>query len=193
MDGSTSLRTPEVTIIVILLFVIGLILFVVYGNIASSIITAVLTIIIGVISFVLGQIAIKFFIEPIQRQQEHIGKIAHYLIFYADLWANPGFGPDDKIKEAEKKFRQLASELRALTNLVKGYYYFSSLGIVPSYIEIETSARNLIGLSNSLRSMEFPDERETRRHTHDLIKRNQQSMNEIESALDIKMGLGVRE
>jgi hypothetical protein len=59
-------------------------------NFSASLITALITIATGVMVLVLGQIAIRFFIEPFQRQQACIEDIAYYITFYADLWGNPG-------------------------------------------------------------------------------------------------------
>ena len=55
-------------------------------NLANPATTSAITVITGVFVIVVGQIFIKFFIEPIQKQYEQIGKITDSIIFYKDLW-----------------------------------------------------------------------------------------------------------
>ncbi len=66
----------------------------------SEYLTASITILGGFIVFVLGQIVVKFFIEPIHEQSKTIGEIAYSLIFYANLYSNPGNSFPDERKEA---------------------------------------------------------------------------------------------
>jgi len=199
VNDSVNLQTPVLTIILTLLLVIVLFLLIIFGNLGSSIIVAVLTVIIGVITFVLGQIAIKFFIEPVQRQQELIGEIAHNIIYYADIWDNPGAASEEKNYEAAEIFRQYAGQLRALTNLINGYSYFSQLGFVPSFRKINEAATGLTGLSNSIKRI--TSERyggklgrsEFQRLCSGGSVKNREYINTIENNLDIKMGLGIFE
>lgn len=191
-----NLRAPLATLIVTFLLVILIFLLLAYGNLATSIVAAVITIIIGVLTLVFGQIVIKFVIEPIQRQQELIGKIAHNLIYYADIWSNPGFASKENHEEPSKIFRQQSSELRALTNLIKGYHYFSGLGLVPSFENVDKAAKNLIGLSNSLIGIfhyKHLSEPEFRLMVSKMSDENQTKINQIENSLNIKMGLGIKE
>ncbi len=72
----------------------------------------------GVVVFVLGQVAVKFFIEPIQEVWRAIGEIADSLIFYADLHANPGPFACEKRMVASESFRRQASQLKGKTSVV---------------------------------------------------------------------------
>jgi hypothetical protein len=114
----------------------------------SESLTAGITIFGGFFVFVLGQIVIKFFIEPIQKQSEAIGDIAHSLIYYADQYSNPGSGKPEDIKETSNVLRKLASELVAKTYVIKLYIIWESLKLVPKRNAIMEAHSNLIGLSN---------------------------------------------
>ena len=52
--------------------------------------TIALTIISGLALLVLGQIIIRSFIEPVYEVRKMRGEIAEALIFYANLYTNPG-------------------------------------------------------------------------------------------------------
>lgn len=52
---------------------------------SNPVTTASITVITGVIVIVIGQIFIKFFIEPIQKQYKIIGKITNSMIYYFEL------------------------------------------------------------------------------------------------------------
>jgi hypothetical protein len=114
------------------------------------ILTSTFTVFGGVVVFVLGQVAVKFFIEPIQEVWRIVGEIADSLIFYADLHANPGPTPAEKRKIASESFRRQASQLSGRTNVVAWYRFWAYLHLLPKKSGIEKACRGLIGLSNSL-------------------------------------------
>lgn len=72
-----------------------------------------LTALAGIIVFVLGQILVKLFIEPIQEQWKLRGKIIHTLSFYAML--DKDKAPKDLVEEWDVNLRSLASQLQATT------------------------------------------------------------------------------
>ncbi len=145
----------------------------------SEFLTASITIIGGFVVFVFGQIAVKFFIEPIHLQSKTIGEIADSLIFYANLYSNKPEIPDlrsSERDEAEKILRRQASLLISRTHLIKPYGIFEKLRIVPNRTVVKEASRNLILLSNSIyRNILEPRE---------IIK----ARKEIEEYLDIKTG-----
>lgn len=57
--------------------------------IPESVAAALLTVLIGVVVYALGQIFSNFVIEPIHKQDEIRGEIADSLVFYADVYSNP--------------------------------------------------------------------------------------------------------
>jgi hypothetical protein len=118
------------------------------------ILTSCLTIFGGVVVIVGGQIIIKFFIEPIHDQFRLIGEIADSLIFYADLYLNPGSGQTDKETEkrdqASQKLRRQSSQLRARTKAIRWYELWGSIGLVLKRTDVMEASRLLMALSNSV-------------------------------------------
>ena len=109
-----------------------------------------ITILSGVIVFVLGQIILKLFVEPWQRQRECIAKISNSLLVHANVYSNPGVGERDEILIISKDIRKLAAEFIASCNRIPFYQYLSKTKIFPSIEIVKTVQKNLIGLSNSL-------------------------------------------
>lgn len=108
-----------------------------------------ITIISGVAVFVLGQIIVKLFIEPWQKQRECIARIDHHLTFYANVYSNPGVGNEDLNYEASKETRIIAAELVESCHRIPFYDFLSGNAIFPSKDTIRQVQGNLIGLSNS--------------------------------------------
>ena len=116
----------------------------------SELLTASITIFGGFVVFVLGQMTLKFLIEPIHKQSEIIGQIAHSLIFYANQYSNPGSGKPEDMDQTSKVLRSQAALLIAKTHVIKMYTLFEFLKLVPRRSAIGEAHRNLIGLSNSV-------------------------------------------
>lgn len=57
-----------------------------------------LTIFAGVGTFVLGQIALKLLIDPVQSFKMTIAEVSNKLILYANIYANPRSPGDEKQK-----------------------------------------------------------------------------------------------
>lgn len=117
-------------------------------DLLNSVVTAVVTVLIGVSIYSLGQMILKFTIEPIHKQDELRGEIADALIFYANVYSNPGVSPQHT--QASVRFRQLASLLLSKTRLIRMYDFFSRIGLVPREQSVLKAHSNLIGLSNRI-------------------------------------------
>lgn len=114
------------------------------------VLTSSLTILGGVVVYVAGQIISKFFIEPIHEQKKIVGEIADALIFYANVYYNPGTGSKKKMNEASERLRQLATLLHSKTHLIPWYKFFEKTRVVLKSPSIEEASTKLIGLSNSI-------------------------------------------
>lgn len=112
--------------------------------------TASVTILGGVAIFVLGQLAAKFFIEPIHEQYKIIGDIAYHLVYYANIYSNPGIDMVEIRNEASTTFRQSACKLRATTHTIFWYKLWQLLRLIPKQRDVYEASRLLIGLSNSM-------------------------------------------
>lgn len=116
----------------------------------ESIITAILTVVIGGLTFGFGQFVLSVFIGPIRNQDEIIEKISEKLVLYANLYANPKEDYLELREDATKTFRQLSSSLSARTQSIRWYKFFSFIKLVPTIDEIRTASRELILLSNNM-------------------------------------------
>ena len=141
------------------------------------VLTSSFTVLGGILVFVVGRIIEKFAIEPIHEQSKLIGEIADSLIFYADLYSNPGSGQREQMDEAKKVLREQASQLIARNNMIPCYKFwrYLSLGHLPKRADIIEARKNLIGLSNSI-------------HRGDPYA-NERRREEIEKRLGIKTGI----
>lgn len=134
------------------------------------VLTSSLTILGGISVFVVGQIVSKFLIEPIHEQSKIIGKIADSLIFYANLYSNPGSNiPREESDEASRTIRQQASQLMAKSHAVRWYRLWQFFRVVPRYDDIVEASKNLIGLSNSFRHGEAIQNDKRRREIERLL------------------------
>ncbi len=119
------------------------------------ILTSSLTVIGGVIVFVSGQLASKFFIDPIHAQDKLLGDIANLLIMYAKLTNDNNNPPAQdsnqwrEIVKASNRLRQKASQLTAASYQIRAYRLFWLARIIRlNKKKVKTISRNLIGWSN---------------------------------------------
>lgn len=109
-----------------------------------------LTIIAGVFVFILGQLALKLFIEPIQEFRRTVADVSLALIEYANIYANPGVSGEDIGKRVSEELRKLSARLNALVYLLPLYNCTSKLFGLPSKNNVVNAASDLIGLSNGV-------------------------------------------
>lgn len=118
---------------------------------SNPIIVSIGGIIAGALVILLGQIIIKFFLNPIIEYHNVINEIKYALIYYADIIDNPGTpGIEDEIKEGKTHLRHLSSLLRVKTSHVPLYKYLKKIKVVEKSENILTISQNLIGMSNAL-------------------------------------------
>lgn len=120
------------------------------GLICPSAITALFTILGGVVVLVLGQLAEKFFIAPIHKQAEIMGEIGHSVVYYANVAGATDLHPPERVEEAKITLRRQASELRSATWAIRWYRLWDWLGFVQKRKNVLKATEELIGWSNSL-------------------------------------------
>ncbi len=123
------------------------------GDLDKILVTWALTLLSGIILLVIGQIITRAIIEAVHDQRKAIGEIADVLIYYGNVWANPGVdSPEEKTDydKAQEAIRQKASLLRVRTYSIPKYGCLAGVGIVPKREDVLAASRELIGLSNSL-------------------------------------------
>lgn len=137
-----------------------------------------LTVLSGIIVFVIGQIVVKFVIEPIHEQKKLIGEITGSILFYYNVGARmePYYyqqikllnDSDDPLKEiaidrykeilkkhwstsdeASKVLRQQASDLLGTANAIPFYRFWAFLRQVPKLEDILEASTQLTGMANS--------------------------------------------
>jgi hypothetical protein len=139
---------------------------VVYVNTQSNshtiIITAALTLIGGLILFILSNIFLKLILEPVQEMKKVIGEIHEETIYYSNLYHNPLIiepwvskrKPTDEqtqnYRDGSEKLRRLSARLRATENVIPLYEVTRRLFALPSSSKVDEAARRLIFLHNSM-------------------------------------------
>ncbi len=108
--------------------------------------SAFYTVITGYTIFVLGQITINFWLDPIKKQKKIIGEIQHATIFYANVFSSI---MNKTLKnEASDEYRRLATQLVAATRIIPLYRFSRVLFSLPSIEDIGSAHHSLVGLSN---------------------------------------------
>ena len=116
-------------------------------------ITVFSTVVSGTLVFTIGQIVLKFFIEPIHKQKEVIGEIADVLCYYREFCTNSKKEnePMKISKEREnavKKLKKLRSQLIARTYFIPYYKIFAIFGLVVKKQNIKKAEIELTILIN---------------------------------------------
>ena len=116
--------------------------------------TALVTILVGALTLVIGQIIIHGALEPALELKRLIGTIAHDMDFYANrfLTATP-----DEQREWRDRFRKHACSLREKLTVIIWYPIFASVFQLPPENAVRDATHQLIGYSN--RPAEQPWER----------------------------------
>ena len=110
--------------------------------------TIFLTILAGVATLVLGQIALKLFIDPVQEFKRVIADISSALIEYANVFGNPRLLGEENEKRISGELRKLSSRLNAQMYLIPAYGMTSRVFCLPTKQKLTEAAEYLIGLSN---------------------------------------------
>jgi hypothetical protein len=112
--------------------------------------TVFLTVLSGVLIFVLGQLILKLVIEPVQEFKRTVADIALALIEYANVYANPGVADQEVAKKVSEELRKLASRLHSQIYLIPSYQVTAKVFRLPSRKKITNCSEDLIGLSNGV-------------------------------------------
>lgn len=126
--------------------------------------TAAVIVLLGFIVFVLGQVAQRFFIEPVQEQRKVIGEIAYAVVYYANVSAR--LSTEERKQETMQTLRRLSAQLRSTLWTIRPYPVFESLGWAEQRDNILTASTGLIGWSNSVL---MKDDSATWRHRRAVI------------------------
>ena len=129
--------------------------------------TSGITIFGGVLVFVIGQLCLKFLIEPIKDQKETIGKISHTLSYYAHNFYNPGSSTGNT--EASHTLKNLAFLFSVKTYAISLYSVFAKIGFIVKKHNADEAANQLLKLSDSVISGKSLDNDAIIRKIRDLL------------------------
>lgn len=107
-----------------------------------------ITIISGVLVFIGSELFAEFILKPIREYKTLRGKVAKYLVLYANLYSNPWkFDENKKVSDlyldASTATRELASEIAAFAEIRP-----IAFGMIPRKKVLKQVSQNLIGISN---------------------------------------------
>lgn len=105
--------------------------------------TAAVTVVVGALSFSLGQVLVRGMIEPGLELKKTIGQISRDLDFYA----NKKFDPDFR-EEFNRTFRGHWARLNEHLYSVSYYRLFAALFGLPPWKDVREAAQYLLGHSN---------------------------------------------
>ena len=94
-----------------------------------SFVTSIAGLLSAVVIFVVGQIILKAFIEPIQEQRKLIGKVAFVLAYERAIQGSDVMGLEDR-KKAVQMMIDLAGDLRSSLTLIPCYDALEEMGAV---------------------------------------------------------------
>lgn len=121
-------------------------------------ITSGLTIIGGIIIFVIGQLINEFLIKPFLEYKKTIGIIDEELVFYSNVYTNSGDFGGNKYPiffKASERMRRIASKFGAVYRKMVWRKFFLSLRLIVSEDDKNIIEQNLIFISNSLWQEDF--------------------------------------
>jgi hypothetical protein len=151
----------------------------VMGDLEKILFTSALTILGGVIVFVVGQLLSKFLIEPVQELRKVIGEVRFTLSFHAPTILTPIArtpGASDKAHEALMK---CSCDLLVRAEAIPFYRLvcWASLRFVPEKKKVADAAKSLRGLSTYMY--------ETGENAHENLSEINGRINRIEDNLGI--------
>jgi uncharacterized protein len=124
------------------------------AEVSKAILTSSITILIGVMVYVAGELLQKTFIEPYYKLSLTIAKIALDLVKYADIYSGPESASGEDEREVHKSFRELAAQLSSEAHVLVGYPFFAGFAGWPSEKDIQEAAGHLFKMSNSVSKVE---------------------------------------
>lgn len=129
------------------------------SDVWKILLTSLSTAFLGLLAFMLGQLFLRLYVDPIQELHKAIGEVSYALVFYADIYGNPPLLIGPPIDGAAKKARAVmdairhsASRLFSAINSIRRYDLVEQWEFVPPRKDCLEAASLLIGLSNSILS-----------------------------------------
>lgn len=109
------------------------------------------TIVTGVTVFILGELVLRLFIEPIQEMKKLQRQLIEDMSFYANIYTNATIdSPEFRIRiyEVSDLLRKNAVQIESIIHIIPFYKYLSKIKLVPAHKDISIISGKLIGISN---------------------------------------------
>ena len=150
------------------------------GDLEKILLTSVLTILGGVLVYVIGQLLSKLFIEPAYELRKTIGEVRFALSFHAPTIHTPIGRNEESSNKAKEALMKCSSDLFARLQAIPAYDRLSyiSRGALPPKTNIEEAAVQLRGLSTYVH-----EEGVTANESIEVINKR---VEKIEKLLDLK-------
>ena len=116
----------------------------------SSALTILATIVSGTLVFVLGQVALKLWIDPVNELLKTIGAIAQARVELAGEIQTPGVLKSERYLEASHHLRKLSAQLHGYVFLLRPYELVANFFKLPNRKSVLEAARLLAGISNGV-------------------------------------------
>jgi len=147
----------------------------------QAIVTAALTLFVGILVFLFGQVVLVLFIERIRIQARTIEEIAETIVHYAREYSSPikveqlTTEKQEELRSRADHLRILSARLRATALTLRYYRLFEWLRLVLPRDRVINASGSLMGLSNVIP----PD--------HDTLRMGIRFRKEVEDYLNIKV------
>jgi len=121
-------------------------------DLTKILLTSALTVVTGVIVLVLGQVIVKFLLEPVGDLKRTLAKIHYAFIFHDQAILTPTAGDTARCDKAAEALRDLASELFSKTEAIPLYGTVRAAMFcrLPKHKDALSAAVSLRALSNSV-------------------------------------------
>lgn len=130
-----------------------------------------LNVLTGLLLFFLGQIIIRYFLDPLTNYRRLVGEIGHVLFYYANIYMNPSSDRSNEIgAKVEDALREKAGLLFAVTYAIPLYSFLEWVRLVPPKDSVRKAWQELTFLSNSVYSGKPKENREARKKIIDALK-----------------------
>ncbi|RKE24357.1 hypothetical protein B0G76_8240 [Paraburkholderia sp. BL23I1N1] len=113
----------------------------------SSLATSVITIVGGVIVYVIGQLVSKILIEPVHELKQAVGEVRFNLAFHAATILTPAARNEERSQKAYEALMRSSCDLLARAEAIRCFPVASMFFSLPSQESIRIAAKQIRGLS----------------------------------------------
>ena len=115
-----------------------------------------ITIFCGVTVYILGQILLKMFIDPVADLKKSISQVQYNLVKFSHILFNSDVFGQEKLDEIFLELRSLSADLLAKTSIIPCYDFTSCIFRLPKINNIRKASTNLIALGNWISMKDHP-------------------------------------